>query len=216
MVGVQIKRLLLVLGAISVYISLAIAIAIANGHSLRLDEGISNVVHSFVGNSKPAISETLATLGSTKGFVIVAVAVITWLVFKRKDYMAVGVYVFAVLSGYLLNSILKEWHQRPRPTTEQLTEVTTLSFPSGNSMMGFIMYSMAAYFLIMRLTSLKAKITVILVTTFIILFYGISRVILNVHYPSDILAGYALGLMWSVIWIQLYERYRKNVLNKSL
>ncbi|MCM3667397.1 phosphatase PAP2 family protein [Mesobacillus maritimus] len=214
MVGVQIKRLLLVLGAISVYISLAIAIS--NGHSLRLDEGISNVVHSFVGNSKPAISETLATLGSTKGFVIVAVAVITWLVFKRKDYMAVGVYVFAVLSGYLLNSILKEWHQRPRPTTEQLTEVTTLSFPSGNSMMGFIMYSMAAYFLIMRLTSLKAKITVILVTTFIILFYGISRVILNVHYPSDILAGYALGLMWSVIWIQLYERYRKNVLNKSL
>jgi undecaprenyl-diphosphatase len=206
--NIHLKRIITVISAVLVYLYLSFTIT-AEG-PIYLDEPISNVVKNMIAGG---LLDFFSLLGSTKGFAIAAVVVLIWLGFRRKDLLAIGVFVLALLSGYIVNSFLKEWHNRPRPASEQLVEVTTLSFPSGNAMIGFILYSLTAYYLMKHLKSEISKFVVGLGAFLIILLYGMSRVALNVHYPSDVIAGYALGVVWTVSWIYIYESLSHKFIN---
>lgn len=210
MKSIHIKRIFTLLAAALAYFYFAIAIA--SQETLPFDDIVADKVKNVLGGP---ILDVFTILGSTKGFAIIAVIVLLWLGFKRKDYRAVGVFVLALLSGYLVNSFLKEWHNRPRPASEQLVEVDTLSFPSGNAMIGLLLYSLTAYFLMRNLHSAKRKFAIGLAAFVIILLYGASRIALNVHYPSDIVAGFAMGVIWMVCWIYVYEAFLSKGLNKT-
>jgi len=210
MKSIHIKRIFTLLAAALAYFYFAIAIA--SQETLPFDDMVADKVKNVLGGP---ILDVFTILGSTKGFAIIAVIVLLWLGFKRKDYRAVGVFVLALLSGYLVNSFLKEWHNRPRPASEQLVEVDTLSFPSGNAMIGLLLYSLTAYFLMRNLHSAKRKFAIGLGAFVIILLYGASRIALNVHYPSDIVAGFAMGVIWMVCWIYVYEAFLSKGLNKT-
>jgi membrane-associated phospholipid phosphatase len=197
--NIHIKRILAVISAVLVYLYLSLTIPTEG--PISLDEPISNVVKNMIGGG---LLDVFSLFGSTKGFAFAAVIVLIWLGFRKK-YLAIGVFVLALLSGYVMNSILKDWHNRPRPASEQLVEVNTLSFPSGNAMIGFILYSLTAYYLMRNLKSGTSKFVVGLGAFLIILLYGMSRVALNVHYPSDIIAGFAIGVVWTVSWLYIYE-----------
>lgn len=210
MKSIHIKRIFTLLAAALAYFYFAIAIA--SQETLPFDDMVADKVKNVLGGP---ILDVFTILGSTKGFAIIAVIVLLWLGFKRKDYRAVGVFVLALLSGYLVNSFLKEWHNRPRPASEQLVEVDTLSFPSGNAMIGLLLYSLTAYFLMRNLHSAKRKFAIGLGAFVIILLYGASRIALNVHYLSDIVAGFAMGVIWMVCWIYVYEAFLSKGLNKT-
>lgn len=210
MKSLHMKRIVILLMAAFAYIYFAIGIA--SQETLPFDELVADRVKNVLGGP---ILDVFTILGSTKGFAIIGGIVILWLGFKRKDYRAIGVFVLALLTGYLANSFLKEWHNRPRPAAERLVEVDTLSFPSGNAMIGLLLYSLTAYFLIRNLHSAKRKFAIGLGAFVIIFLYGASRIALNVHYPSDIVAGFAMGLIWMISWIYVYEAVLSKSLNKT-
>ncbi len=114
--------------------------------------------------------------------------------FFKKRY---GIYLFLTTgTGALLNALLKQWFQRERPNFYTLITQGGYSFPSGHSMSSFIFYISLAIVLakISRWKSVDVVITILFVC--LVFAIGISRIYLGVHFPSDVLAGFAAGGFW--------------------
>lgn len=142
--------------------------------------------------------------------VIIIVLGLLLLYQKRKKQLKEGIYFtsFAVFS-YLLSIILKFLFRRERPNIQQLIEITGFSFPSGHAYMSMIVYGYIIYLLG---ENTKGIIRTIFETLFVLLvvLIGISRIYLGVHYVTDILFGYSLGLLSLIIFIVYREKKQNN------
>ncbi|MFK2876612.1 phosphatase PAP2 family protein [Rhodanobacter hydrolyticus] len=83
------------------------------------------------------------------------------------------------------------------------------SFPSGHAMMSMVFFGMLAYLLLRQFRPPRHRATVATAVA-LITIVGISRVMLQAHYLSDVLAGYALAAFWLVLSVSLAERLRRN------
>lgn len=95
-----------------------------------------------------------------------------------------------------------------------MAHVDSLSFPSGHAMVGLVVYVFIAYLIIEEMKSMSRKRLVMLFAVVLLLLIGASRVILQVHYPSDVIAGFAYGYIWVFISILLYNYLKKIKLSK--
>ncbi|WML49642.1 phosphatase PAP2 family protein [Neobacillus sp. PS3-34] len=84
------------------------------------------------------------------------------------------------------------------------------SFPSGHAMVGMILYFFIAYFLIRECRGKTAKLIIGIVIGVLLFLIGLSRIILQVHYPSDVIGGFALGYIWVYLWIFFYNFFKKR------
>jgi undecaprenyl-diphosphatase len=112
-----------------------------------------------------------------------------------------GAFVFVASSGgWILNWVLKEAFDRPRPDlVPHLRDVMSSSFPSGHALTSAAVY-LTLGTLLMRLAQGRlAKIYCIAVAMLATLLVGASRVYLGVHYPTDVLAGWLIGLSWALV-----------------
>ncbi len=144
-------------------------------------------------------------------FILPGSAIIIFYMFlKGKIDIIIG-YITAIIGGGILNLVLKIAIQRERPISENtLAKVAGFSFPSGHAMLSMIFYGMIAYLLIREIKSLKLSLFIILSTAFIIFLIGFTRIYLQVHYLSDVIAGYIGGLFWLTINIIGLEIYKKK------
>lgn len=110
------------------------------------------------------------------------------------------VLVIASVGAVGLNLLLKEFFGRARPMLwERVVDVGQYSFPSGHAMISLVVLGMCGYLLAAQFPRRRSGIvalTVILVTGI-----GLSRLYLGVHWPTDVVAGYAAGLVWLVTCI---------------
>lgn len=117
------------------------------------------------------------------------------------------VFLIATGGAVVLNLWLKDLFARDRPELwEQIIDVQLYSFPSGHAMISFVVYSMLAYLLRRHFPRWQSMI--ILGTLLLIVGIGLSRLYLGVHWPTDILAGYAAGLIWLVACIISLEVWK--------
>ena len=111
--------------------------------------------------------------------------------------------------GFLIGSI-KYRFGRLRPTLiEALATEETFSFPSGHSFGALCFYGTLAYWWIKSRGKLSERIAIGLGALQFIALIGASRVYLGVHYPSDVLAGYAAATPWLSACLFAYERYEQ-------
>ena len=146
---------------------------------------------------------------------ILAVALFAtgYLALERK-YGAMWLVAAAAGGGGVLSTVMKQLFGRDRPDiVPHLVAVTSPSFPSGHSMLAAIMYLTLGALLARFAVRRRTKVYLIAVALFATLVVGISRVYLGVHYPSDVLAGWCAGLVWSLIcWlVARYLQYRGTV-----
>ena len=94
--------------------------------------------------------------------------------------------------------------QRPRPMEAVLLE-QSYSFPSGHASIAVGLYGFLGYVLIRSAADLRARTNYLLLTLLVILSIGLSRIVLGVHYLSDVWAGYLVGAGWLVIGIAISE-----------
>jgi undecaprenyl-diphosphatase len=112
-----------------------------------------------------------------------------------------GAFVFVASSGgWFLNWALKRAFERPRPdVVPHLREVLSSSFPSGHALTSAVVY-LTLGTLLMRLAQGRlAKVYCIAVAMLATLLVGSSRVFLGVHYPTDVLAGWLIGMTWALL-----------------
>ncbi|QGP93733.1 Phosphatidylglycerophosphatase B [Neomoorella glycerini] len=88
---------------------------------------------------------------------------------------------------------LKNFYHRPRPSLGPLEPAPGFSFPSGHAMMGTVFFGLLALWLLKN-CPLRCRSRVVPVTVIFLLLLGFSRLYLGVHYPTDVLAGYAAGI----------------------
>jgi undecaprenyl-diphosphatase len=142
------------------------------------------------------VAEQATALGS--GVVLVVVVVVgsafLWLTRHRHSaYLLLA----SFFGAWLLNMMLKDVFERPRPlVVPHLTSVASASFPSGHAMSSMAAYGAIALLVTRLEDSHRARLLSWGLAAVLVLAIGASRVYLGVHYPSDVLGGYAAGLAW--------------------
>jgi undecaprenyl-diphosphatase len=161
------------------------------------DQTVIQWIHSF----RPyltSIMKFFTFFGSIDALCLFLLISSSLMIWKRKHWEAIFL-IIGIGGGGIFNLLLKWLFQRQRPTFHRLIEETGFSFPSGHSMGSFIFYGMLCMVLIVFIESIPAKASIILITVFLIFMIGLSRIYLGVHFPSDVLAGYAAGGAWLTI-----------------
>lgn len=153
-----------------------------------------------------AILKTLTSLGSAKTLTVFAIAVALLMLWRGQHVLSrVWGLVFA---GCLLNDVLKSFFQRHRPQFPNpfVTEASW-SFPSGHAMGSLIGYGLLAYLLWMAVP--RMRLAIAMGTALLVSAIGFSRLYLGAHYFSDVIAGYAAGIVWlsvSISGIEMLQR----------
>ena len=112
----------------------------------------------------------------------------------------------------ILNQIFKFILQRPRPTENRIINENGYSFPSGHSMISMAFYGFLIYLIYKYVKNKKIKYISITLISVLIIFIGISRIYLGVHYTSDVLAGFLFSISYLIIYVLIANN---KVLNKN-
>jgi undecaprenyl-diphosphatase len=150
-------------------------------------------------------------LGSMVVLVLATAVAVVYSLLIRKGREALLVLI-AVVGGQILSSLLKLGIDRPRPDlVPHLTDVQTLSFPSGHAMMSAVTYLTLGSMLAGIVPGRATKIYVLCVAVLITLMVGVSRIYLGVHWPSDVLAGWCAGFAWAMLcWLVARQFFRRS------
>lgn len=205
----------LALVALSLFIFIYIVSVVSKGKDLFFDGSIQKAVINLFPEGSHSFFEFLSEFGDKIGIGIIAIIVLAWLWIRKRDYAGMAAFVLSVGLGNEFNKMVKEAIARPRPPFHDIADADSMSFPSGHAMVGFVLYMFIAYLIASQLERNAQKWIVAAAAFLFILLIGISRVVLIAHYPSDVIGGYALGLIWLYLWIAVYE-VLKGKLNKRV
>jgi undecaprenyl-diphosphatase len=183
-----------------------VADAVTDRQAQSFDEQLMRRLRDPVRLSEPVGPEwlngamrDLTALGSSTVLVLFVLAVAGALL-ARGQYHALVFLLVAALGGILLNILLKPFFGRPRPDIAlRLTEVRSLSFPSGHAMGSAIIYFTLAALLARLVEPVALKLYFLGLAALLSFLVGASRVYLGVHYPTDVLAGWTVGLAWALL-----------------
>ena len=146
------------------------------------------------------VMRDITALGSFTVLGLVTFSVAGFLMLTQKRHAA-GIVVLSIISGTLVSSVLKWLFARPRPDlVPHATMVYTQSFPSGHAMLSAVVYLTLGALLARTQAEPKVKVYLLLLAMGLTLTVGISRVYLGVHWPTDVLAGWAGGACWALLW----------------
>jgi membrane-associated phospholipid phosphatase len=200
---------LIIAGLIALYTSIKVSLHSAFWMDHYVTGLFSHVPHTVI----PFFIQ-VSELGDKIGIGLVALFMVAWLLLKKRNFVGAATLALAVALANEIYKVLKDWFVRPRPDLEHLVRVESYSYPSGHAMVGMVLYFTVAYLLIEGIESKMAKWLIALLAAVILLLIGASRIILKVHYPSDILGGYALGFIWAAVWIFLYKYFKQRYTKK--
>lgn len=177
-----------------------------------LDEVIGSQFHSGRRDALTWVFIIITRMGDGwfVGLFVTFASIYIWR-FEGNRRLAIWYFLTVSVGAGGVNQLVKFFFRRPRPThVEHLITQGGYSFPSGHAMGAVVAYG-ALLFLIIR-ASRKTKTTVIASCILIpfILLIGISRIYLGVHYPSDIIGGFSLGLAVLSLSIGLYSASLKD------
>ncbi len=177
------------------------------------DNKITTLIQGYSNNSLTKLAILFTNLGSGYIEFLVFLIVGSYLLFRLKHIWDTFILTSCLLGTWLLNIGMKMVFQRQRPTIEHLIQVGGYSFPSGHAMVSTAFYGFIGYLLWLNLRNLvKFSWVIPILTLILILCIGVSRVYLGVHFPSDVLAGFAVGAIWLIACIYALNgiRYFKS------
>jgi undecaprenyl-diphosphatase len=151
----------------------------------------------------PALARAFTALGEPTVLIGACVLSAIWLWYVGRGRLGVALLLIALI-GRGLSEAQKYWIARVRPDIEpHLVIVKTSSFPSGHATSSMIFYLALALALTAhtRWNRMAAAGAILLS-----LLIGTSRVMLGVHWPSDVIGGWAFGMLWVLLTLRPAER----------
>lgn len=212
---VRSERVLLLAGFLSALGALFffawIAEEMLEGDTARFDATVTFAVHAHSSAFLTSVMKALTLLGSST--VMTPLAILTLIFcYMRREFHALKT-LAATFGGALMLEFLLKWaFHRPRPVPFfDLPAPASFSFPSGHALFSFCFFAGIAALVSPRLERQEARLALWVVAVALILGIGMSRIYLGVHYPSDVLAGYAAGVVWVGTVKFVNELHHKNV-----
>ncbi|AEG15602.1 phosphatase PAP2 family protein [Desulfofundulus sp. TPOSR] len=166
-------------------------------HELYAFDGIiGNSIRHYTNPPVTAIMKGFTIIGSAGPVSLMALGIIITLLILRRPLWEPLFLTIATTGSWLTEELLKWVFHRPRPAVDQLVHASGYSFPSGHSTVGMAFFGAVAFLLWTHLHQSRLRLLTTGIFALLILCIGISRIYLGVHYPSDVLAGFAVGGTW--------------------
>lgn len=171
-----------------------------------LDNGVYQFIAQFISEPMTYVMKLITTLGSA--IVLCSICLVLLLIFQKEKY---GIYAFLNLTTItILNFILKNIFDRPRPEQFRLVEETGFSFPSGHSMVSMAFYGFLIYIIWKKVKNSKIKWITCIGLFIVTVVIGISRIYLGVHYASDVLGGFCFSIAYLACYTQIISNLLKE------
>ena len=202
-------------GCVLLLVFLNLAGHVTDGETLAFDRRIVLAFRSADDPSRPigppwlkSAFEDLTAIGGPTVLGLVVFSIAGFLVLQTR-YRTALVILLTAASGEVIGYAMKSVFMRQRPSfVPHLREAFSSSFPSGHAMQSAIVYLTLGAMLMRIAEGRLTKIFCFGMALLLTFLVGLSRVYLGVHYPTDVLAGWIVGLFWaSVCWLgeQHYE-----------
>ena len=195
---------------ISLVLFLFLAEDVFNKDIVKCDIIGYSIIKSFINSSNTQVMKVITWFGSATCLILLTI--ILFIVLKNKItgfLIAINLVIVTIL-----NQLLKFVLQRPRPDDYRLIDESGYSFPSGYSMISMAFYGYLIYLIYKSKFNKYVKIILITIFVFLILFIGISRIYLGVHYTSDVIAGILLSISYLIVFIKLFKNDKEECYEK--
>lgn len=159
------------------------------------------IVLSMRNNILTSVFRVITNLGGAYCLIIIA---ILCAIFIKNKKIAFAIPINLILST-ILNLVLKNIVERPRPIGYRLIDETGYSFPSGHSMISAAFYGLIIYFIWKNVKNTKLKYISCILLALLILLIGISRIYLGVHYASDVIGGFIISIAYLIIYTTTFK-----------
>jgi undecaprenyl-diphosphatase len=202
---------LLILG-LSIWGFIEVADEVLEGESQQFDErAIAMMRRDGMPIGPPwlaNVARDLTALGSGTIVGLVTAAAAGFLALRGK-WGAFCLVIGSIAGGAILSTLMKRGFDRPRPDQSMhLDVVTSLSFPSGHSMLAAVTYFTLGALLARTTSDRRIKAYFLTIAVLLAVTIGITRIYLGVHFPTDVLAGWCAGIAWALVcsllarWLQ--------------
>jgi undecaprenyl-diphosphatase len=175
-----------------------LADAVTEGETAAFDRVVLLWLNRHASPELDAFALNVTALGSgvVVGLVVALAGAYLW--GSRHRYSAVLLWL-ALGGSWILSSVLKAFFNRPRPDLFEwrTPHAFQASFPSGHSITAMVGYATLAYLVSRLIPQRPLRWLTIAAAALIVAVVGWSRMYLGVHWPSDVLGGYATGLAWA-------------------
>ena len=169
-----------------------IAVAVQSGVILPLEQRVYVSVSEYINPTLTNVVTFVTTIGSAS--VVTAIVLFLCLVPRLRPMFGIQP-VLTLTFSVGLNTLLKRVFARERPDILlRLIPEHGFAFPSGHAMNNAALYATIAIVVFRHTQNEKTHIIVILFSAFATVCIGLSRIYLGVHHPSDVLAGWTLGI----------------------
>ena len=165
------------------------------------DSVIMDYLQSIENGTLTNVFKIITETGSVWWITAASCFTVLFLWLKKRDVLGVLFFTLAIAGGGIFIFVLKYFFQRERPSLAPEYDGSGYSFPSGHALGSFILYGFIIYLIAREKRFLKWRLFTVSLLALLIISVGLSRVYLQVHFPSDILAGYAVGSIWLICCI---------------
>ena len=147
--------------------------------------------------------ENVTRLGNVP--VLVAVTLVAAVILARKGLRTeLELLLLAAVGAEILTFGLKLGFERERPFfPDPLATESTYSFPSGHASVSLAVYGTIGYIAARHAATRRRQVGILAGAGALVLLIGLSRLYLGVHYLSDVIAGFSLGLAWVALCVVL-------------
>lgn len=169
------------------------------------DNAIYHYISMIISTGGTIFFKIITEFGAA--FVIIPICLIC--VTTMKDKRKAMTIVLNLVIIFVLNQLLKQVFERPRPTEFRLIEESGYSFPSGHSMVSMAFYGFIIYLLAKEIKKPVFKYISCISLSILILLIGISRIYLGVHYASDVIGGFCFSIGYLTVFTKFYRDKKK-------
>lgn len=201
MLGLELLGGLVVL-TLGAWVFGALAENLAEGDT-DADVRLANWLHDHASPGWTEFFEAVTVLGNVPTLAVVTLlaGVVLW---RRGLTRELQLLLLAAVGAEILTVGLKLGFERERPFfSDPLATESTYSFPSGHSSVSLAVYGTIGFIAARHARTRRRQIGVLVAAAALVLLIGFSRLYLGVHYLSDVIAGYAVGLAWVALCVVL-------------
>jgi undecaprenyl-diphosphatase len=210
--SLKVLRYVLTIG-LPLLIFIFITVNIVSHDNNNFDSYVYQRVSGFITPGLTDIMRLITFFGSREFFMVLALILIVAFFRKNNFSFYASMIVINLLLSSLLSEGIKYIFHRNRPEILRLINIGGYSFPSGHSMVSMSFYGFLIY-LCCKNYKTRWKYLIVSLLTILILLIGLSRIYLGVHYASDVLGGFVLGITWVGVYSTIVDlRYRKKHAN---
>ena len=196
------KNKSLIIMIILAIIYIGFSIVVANGLLDKFDFVFYEKITSHMSKNLILIVKGITSIGGP----LMVIGICAFLVFYPKTRWNFGVMVaFGSLITFTTGFIFKSIFARERPDILQLVHEGSYSYPSGHAAVSVVMYLLLAFYIYKTIKSKKMRNFLIIICTIVPIIIGLSRVYLGIHYMTDIIGGWILGILMTLVSYKLYK-----------